>query len=137
VEVPILELLRLEEDYRAGTIGTLKINKQVFCTTLEPPDLLNEVNVSSIPAQQYRCRPFNSSKFGDTFEVCNIPGRTYVIFHWGNWDDDTEGCILLGESIRYFDTGGRGLWNSKGTFNAFMGALKRYRELHLTIREVY
>ncbi len=80
---PILELIRLEETM-AGTFGVLKINKEVFCVTLEPPDRLNKKNKSCIPAQQYICNQVSSIKHGTTYQVMNVPGRTDVLFHAGN-----------------------------------------------------
>jgi hypothetical protein len=33
---PIVELIRLEEHERYGTLGILRVNKRVYCATLEP-----------------------------------------------------------------------------------------------------
>jgi hypothetical protein len=82
--LPVLELIRLESDPRWGTFGVLKVNKAVFCVTLEPPDRLNAPHVSSIPAGQYLCRRVQSAKYGATFEIMDVPGRTLVRFHPGN-----------------------------------------------------
>jgi len=35
----------------------------------------------------------------DTFEVQNVPGHTGILIHPGNYNEDSSGCILLGESI--------------------------------------
>lgn len=133
---PILELIRLEEHETYGTFGVLKINKGVFCVTLEPPDRENQRSVSSIPAQQYTCRRYSSARYPDTFEVTNIPGRSKVLFHPGNIVDHTQGCILLGQ---YFGKlrDGRAVLNSGKTFREFMSLMGDAQELHLTVREVY
>jgi len=91
--LPIVELIRLEEDEEFGTFGVLKINKQTFCVPLEPPDRENMPFRSSIPAQQYTCKRHESQKFGETFIVTKVPARDRVLFHAGNVVDDTEGCI--------------------------------------------
>ena len=96
--LPILEIIRLEEN-EFGTFGILKIQKELFCFTLEPSDRLNEPLKSSIPAQQYICLRYQSPKFGETFKIINVPGRTGILFHSGNTSDDTKGCILLGKSF--------------------------------------
>ena len=31
-----------------------------------------------------------------TYEVTGVPNCTGILFHSGNWDRDSEGCILLG-----------------------------------------
>jgi hypothetical protein len=133
---PILELIRLEEDFPGGTFGVLKINKEVFCVTLEPPDQENERNISSIPAQQYECQRIVSPRYGETFQVMNVPGRDHVLFHTGNVVDHTQGCIILAQ---YFGKlkGDRAVLNSGATFQLFMERLQNYNFVHLTVREVY
>ena len=134
--LPIVELIRLEEHSSFGTFGILKINKSVFCVTLEPSDKLNVRNVSSIPAQQYVCRKYTSRKYGKTFKVTEVPGRSSVLFHSGNVVDHTKGCILLAQ---YFGKlkGNRAVLNSKNTFNQFMDIMKGINFFSLTIREIY
>ena len=133
---PIVELIRLEEDEIYGTFGVLKINKKVFCVTLEPPDKENQQSVSSIPVQQYICRRYSSAKYPSTFQVTNVPSRTKVLFHAGNTVDHTMGCILLGQ---YFGklSGNRAVLNSGKTFNDFMAVLSGVKAFHLTVKEMY
>lgn len=132
----ILELIRLEENDQFGTFGVLKINKEVFCVTLEPSDKLNAPCVSSIPAQQYKCKRITSPKYGETFEVTKVPGRDHVLFHSGNIVEHTQGCILLAQHFGKLNHN-RGILNSGVTFQNFMRELKGVGEAHLTIREVY
>ena len=132
---PILELVRLEESEQ-GTFGVLKINKEVFCCTLEPKDEENAPSISSIPAQQYICRKYSSQRHPNTYEVTSVPDRTSVLFHKGNIDEHTQGCILLGQ---YFGKlrGDRAVLNSGETFDEFIRRMDNAEELHLTIIEVY
>lgn len=132
---PILELIRLAETDQ-GTLGALKIQKVPFCCTLELPDLLNAPNRSSIPAQQYICQRIQSPKFGETFQVMNVPGRSAVLFHAGNTAADTEGCILLGQ--HWGKLGEQwAVLNSGNTFKAFLQELWGFNQAHLTIKEEY
>ncbi len=130
----IVEIIRLEESEH-GTFGVLRIDKQVFCCTLEPPDRENEVSRSSIPAQQYTCKPVESPHHGGTFQITNVPGRSHVLFHAGNVVDHTAGCILLGQ---YFGKlkGDRAVLNSGNTFRQFLNRVGR-QPFHLTIIERY
>ena len=130
------EIIRLEENDGHGTFGALKLNKRLFCWTLEPADRENAPSISSIPAQQYTCKRHNSPRFGVTYQVMNVPGRTHILFHPGNTDDDTEGCILLGETLGKL-RGDRAILNSGKTFKKFMDELYGALEFHLTISEVY
>jgi len=133
--MPIVELVRLEEAAE-GSFGVLRVNKEVVCVTLEPPDRLNEQNVSSIPEQQYLCSRVNSPRFGDTYEVTAVPGRSEVLFHTGNTVDDTHGCILLGAS--YGELGGkRAVLASKDAFARFKALLDGAQTFHLTISKHY
>ena len=132
----ILELIRLEENDQFGTFGILKINKQVFCVTLEPSDKLNAPSVSSIPAQQYHCERIISPKYGETYEVMKVPGRTNVLFHSGNVMGDTQGCILLAQHFGKLNYN-RAILNSGITFKKFINTLNGKDRVHLTIKEVY
>lgn len=134
---PIVELIRLEEHTDWGTIGVLKINKKVFCMTLEPADRENATNVSSIPTQQYQCQRYVSNKFGETFQVMNVPDRSYILFHKGNIDDHTQGCILLGETVGKLASGDRAVLNSGRTFAQFLKVMEPHVGFHLTITENY
>lgn len=131
----VVELIRLEETEQ-GTFGVLKIDKRVFCVTLEPSDEENASNISSIPAQQYMCERVYSPKYGETFEIRNVPERTHVLFHAGNIAKHTKGCVLLGE---YFGKlkGDRAVLNSGNTFKFFMEEMKDEGLFHLTVKEEY
>ncbi len=130
----IIEIIRLEESEQ-GTFGVLRIDKQVFCCTLEPADRENKRSISSIPAQQYVCKPFDSPTHGGTFEVTNVPDRDYILFHAGNIARHTEGCILLGEHFGKLK-GNRAILNSGNTFRSFLSEVGR-QPFHLTIYEQF
>ena len=131
---PIVEIVRLQEFEETGTLGIMKINKEVFCFTLEPPDRDNLSNISNIPEQQYYCERYNSNKFGETFKILDVPRRRDILFHTGNQDEDTEGCILLGE--HKYNTFGR-LINSVEIFRTFMVRMTSINKFHLTIYKHY
>jgi len=90
-------LIRAWSDTRV-TLGmlTLKgINHDPFFT-LENPVRFSDKD-SRIPEGRYRCVPYSGTKHKDVYEVTNVPGRKAILFHMGNFESDTEGCILLGE----------------------------------------
>ena len=142
----VVELTRLEESNN-GSIGVLRINKEMFCITLEPPDKENKRSISSIPTGQYICKRYSSAKFPNTFEVTDVTGRTYILFHAGYRVKNTEGCILLGSHVKKLNTRtqNRAMVNSGNTFVEFMKFFNevdedgRYivNEFHLTITEHY
>ena len=136
IDYPMVKILRMNEDYDLGTFGAMLIQGEPFCATLEPGDQLNAPFVSSIPAQQYWCKPYHSEKHGHTFEVLNVPGRENILFHPGNRVIDTEGCILVAQYWGKLH-GDRAVRNSGGTFRRFMALMEPYEVFHLTIKEIY
>lgn len=72
-----------------------------FAVTLERPWKNNERMVSCIPVGTYTCKRVQSPKFGDTFEVTGVPGRSAILFHKGNLSDDSHGCILVAENFAH------------------------------------
>ena len=50
-----------------------------------------------------------------TYEVTGITGHSGLIFHWGNYNADSEGCILLGTRRE-----GDMVINSKIAFRRFL-----------------
>lgn len=85
-----------------GTFGVLLDEETPFCLTLEKEWKDNEKNISCIPRGEYLCKRVDSPKFGDTFEVCYVPGRSDILFHKGNIEDDSEGCIIIGEQYHKY-----------------------------------
>lgn len=134
--IPIIEIIRLEENFRYGTFGVMKINKEVFCVTLEPRDEENVQSISSIPAQQYLCKRIISPKYSECFEIQNVPGRTHILIHAGNVVEHTEGCVIVAEHYGKLQEN-RAVLNSGNTYKKFMALLEGHDELHLTLKEVY
>lgn len=134
--MPVIELVRLEDSSKYGMFGVLKVQKEVFCVTLEPPQRMNAPNVSCIPAKQYILGRYGSPTYGMTFQVLNVPGRSAVLFHAGNRVKDTEGCIILAQHFGKLH-GDRAVLNSGATFAAFMKMFEGFELAHLTIKEVF
>ena len=80
-----------------GTFGVLFDEETPFCLTLEREWKDNKRGESCIPVGTYMCRRVQSPKFGDTFEICDVPGRFHILFHKGNIEDDSRGCVVTGE----------------------------------------
>jgi hypothetical protein len=93
-----LTLVRVGSSHK-GTFGVLRFLSVPFALTLELPWLNNEMEISCIPAGLYTCQFVRSPKFGPTYEIMNVPGRSHVLFHKGNTVEDTHGCILVAEEF--------------------------------------
>lgn len=133
---PYVEIIRLEDNFTQGAFGAMMINGEVFCWTLEPPEYDNLKNFACIPPGQYECRRVVSPRFGTTYEICNVPGRSLIRFHAGNVVDDTHGCVLLGETQGKL-RGDRAILNSGKTFLNFMNTMQSYEKFKLTIKEAW
>lgn len=128
-----MKLVRVS-DSGVATYGVLLQDRTPFAVTLERPWLDNRKGESCIPAGDYECRRVKSPTFGDTFEVVNVQGRTAILFHKGNINDDTHGCILVGESFNPV-LGRPGITASKEGYAEFMGLLRMVNSFPLTITE--
>lgn len=115
------------------TFGVFMDGMLPFAVTLERPWLNNQKSISCIPAGFYTCRRVASPKFGNTFEVTNVPGRSGILFHKGNLSDDTHGCIILGE---YFDPLGErnAVLSSGKAFSEFLKRTVNINEFELYIK---
>lgn len=81
-----------------GIFGTLALPSGKILHTLELNWKDNQHNISCIPIGEYNCEIVDSPKFGKVYEVKNVPGRTHILIHIGNWVKNTNGCILVGLS---------------------------------------
>lgn len=94
----ILKRISNNPHLTAGVLLSLDTGLPI-CFTLENPYLLNKRNVSCIPVGTYVCAPYNSERYKNCYVVTNVPDRDNIIFHIGNTEKDTKGCILPGLSF--------------------------------------
>lgn len=73
---------------KAGTFGRMD-----DWVTVEEEWQNNQRSISCIPTGSYVCRRVQSPKFGETFEVTDVPGRSHILFHALNTEEGTKGCI--------------------------------------------
>jgi hypothetical protein len=137
----VRELTLIRFAYTAdGTLGRLG----PFCT-LEEEWQDNRPNVSCIPTGTYRCaRRFYHRGGYWTFEVIGVPGRSAILFHAGNTEEATAGCILLGRRFgvlvtRDEDTGRRvpklAVLDSRAAFSEWFASLAGVDEFTLHVRD--
>lgn len=119
-----------------GTFGVMLFDGKPFAVTGERPWLDNKDSVSCIPAGMYLCKRYKSAKYTDTFEIMNVPERTYVLFHKGNFPlKDSEGCILVAEKFGEVNDKVAVLESGHG-FKEFIEKLKGVATFVLQIVEV-
>lgn len=104
-----------------STIGRLLIDGEFFCYTLEDKDRKLEdggekvYGETCIPRGLYTVSTRPSPKFGWVPWIISVPQFEWVLMHWGNKPEDTEGCILVGDSYTT-----DWISHSRATFNKLM-----------------
>jgi hypothetical protein len=129
----MMELRLIRTDLTSdGVFGRLLTPGHIPLMTGEDDWLDNQPRVSCIPAGTYTLRRTMFFKHGyECFEVTGVPGRSRILIHVGNSENDVEGCIMVGLSRGYLpvardeDTGRpnakkRAVLGSKVAFAMFM-----------------
>lgn len=118
-------LLTLHRRYKGAeyTIGSLSVDGQYFCDTLEDTDrgLTSEMTAKQIARKKvygktaiptgkyeitidqvspkYASRATYKAIKGKLPRLLNVIGFTGILIHAGNSADDTSGCILCGQNL--------------------------------------
>jgi hypothetical protein len=91
--IPVLDLVRVTV-IDEGAFGVLLRAGRPLCLTCERTYENGKVK---IPAGEYICRRTVFHRAGyQTFEVTGVAGHSRLLFHIGNTETDSEGCILVG-----------------------------------------
>lgn len=123
-ENPVQLLLERFAYTDVGTFGRLYLGGLTLFTC-EDPWRENATGKSCIPEGLYTIGPDRYHKHAyDCYGVRDVPGRSRILIHKGNSDEDTEGCILVGNLWPGW-IGGKGLsvGDSAGAFASFMAAM--------------
>jgi len=94
-----MQELKLKRDLMSNqaVLGTLELEGNELCKTLENPWLNNEPFISCIPAGKYIAKRYSSVKYPDVWKLQNVEGRSSILIHIGNKASNTQGCILVGK----------------------------------------
>lgn len=68
-----------------------------------------------------------------TFEVKSVPNAWGILFHWGNFNKDSEGCILVGSHVERAENGTQMITESKKAFERFMNEMSRVNSFELIV----
>lgn len=126
-----------------GVFGRICLDETIghFCYTVERPWLNNEPGRSCIPIGEYPLRLRESpvvarstnDEFGVGWEVCEVPGRTFIMIHPANRAAELEGCIAPGKILGCINREWAVL-HSRAAFTELMAALPTDQEHTITIR---
>lgn len=117
--------LKRREFIKDGIFGDyFDENNQHVCVTLEHAyPQYDETYKPKLPSGIYTCvrgiHALHNNVPFETFEITNVSGHTGMLIHQGNYNNDSDGCTVVGESI--MDSNGvEMITNSKATFKKFM-----------------
>jgi hypothetical protein len=113
-----------------GTEGHL-ITADFACRTLELPWRNNMPNRSCIPPGIYEAVIRSSSRFGRTYWILEVEGRSWILIHSLNlagdvekgWKTHSEGCIGLGKYMGWLHKQ-RAVLLSRVTVRKFINHMK-------------
>jgi hypothetical protein len=124
--------LRLERDLflPSKTMGKLYINDKFECYTLEDTVRNEKIPAkTAIPKGKYKVILNMSKRFKRKMPLLlNVSLFEGIRIHSGNTENDTEGCILVGQS-----RGFKGLSMSRAAFQQLMTKLEGYKEIEIEI----
>lgn len=91
-----------------------------------------------IPDGTYTCvrgmhRLHGMTEYFETFEITGVDGHVNLLFHWGNFNKDSEGCVLVGRSIARAPDQTQMVTESRESFARFMRLQEGVKEFPLTV----
>lgn len=120
----ILTRLQYQQQQTLGVLQLFdRLEKVYECKTLELPWQNNARNVSCIPEGRYDVIIREVPHRGRHFHVLNVPDRSLILIHVGNYYTDIQGCILPGQD--YFDINHDGLLDVSSSRLALEGLLSQ------------
>jgi hypothetical protein len=118
-----------------GVFGVLWSDDGSFsCQTLEHAYLFHDGILPKLPVGIYICKRGMHQLEGmtkpfETFEITNVPKHTDILFHTGNVNADSSGCVLVGAQ-RIED---KEILGSRAAFAALMDHLKYVDTFELAV----
>lgn len=111
-----------------GIFGTLTLGEdtdaKIFRTLEHAYEISESIWMPKIPVGTYVCKRGMHQLEGmtapfETFEILNVPGHTNILIHVGNYNKDSEGCVLIGLAA-VLAGGNPMITQSREAFNEFM-----------------
>jgi hypothetical protein len=134
-------ILTINDRNKEGIFGSIEdTDGNEVCVALQHAfqDDINNHYISKLAEGTYVCtrgmhKLSNLIPF-ETFEVMNVPrfqGKsvTGILFHPGNFNQDSDGCVLVGS-----ERNGNMIMDSKATFKKFMDLQSDVDSFILTVR---
>lgn len=131
----IIRISRIKQ-YGETTVGKLTIDgESKTWFVLEPggPDSKIEGSDKRISVGTYPLLPYSSAKYKNVYELQNVPGRTKILIHAGNYHDNTEGCIMPGLLWGTLNNKQHYVANSRSALNEIFAKIKGSKSIKVII----
>jgi hypothetical protein len=133
----LLQRTQWEFDGIFGECRNLAGDVVIYTCEHAYPDSLGSYD-AKIPEGEYICVRGMHQLAGisapfETFEVTNVPGHAGILFHVGNFNSDSSGCILCGMGITTISNQ-QALSQSKIAFQKFMALQADVNQFNLTVK---
>lgn len=115
-----------------GTFGVL-VEGKLILTTVERPWDNNKADISCVPEGESLWKRLISPKFGETFGATDIPNRSNILMHKGNYCIDSKGCIIVGTGFDEISNM-LAVTNSGAAFSKFIKHMMGENEFKLVIK---
>ena len=89
-----LDRFKFDDDGTFGRINDSNNNRLCYTCERTPND-----DHPCIPVGTYTFTAYNSPTKGAVWITQDVPGRSDIEIHAGNTEDDSLGCILVGDSL--------------------------------------
>ena len=109
------------------------------CVTLELPWKDNKRSISCITEGTYPAR-FRSaeespSRDYDHVHIYNVPNRSYILVHSGNYNWHVQGCVLVGKEHRDINKDGLlDVTSSRNTMKKLMSFIPKGTDIEVVVR---
>ena len=97
----LLDRYSHEEKQTIGKLYLLDVDENVIANwdSLELPWENNQRRISCIPEGSYKAKKHTSPRFGQSLWLQDVPNRSEILIHKGNYYTDILGCILIGKDL--------------------------------------
>lgn len=132
-------ILSRKQKTQDGIFGELGDHGAPLWVTLEHAYIGAHGFNAKIPPGTYECirgthHLDHMTEGFETFEITGVEGHSGLLFHWGNFNKDSDGCILIGKEFAAMQ-GRQGIFHSRDAFKEFMALQNGLNSFALTISE--
>jgi hypothetical protein len=111
-----------------GSIWTMATLEHAYPGTTEPVSYIAKIPPGVYPCVRGMHKLADEKPLFETFEITGVAGHSGLLFHVGNTNGDSEGCVLLG-MFRQLDM----IMLSKIAFDKFMTIQEGITQFQLTV----